>query len=300
MKKFLTLLLTLCLVASVVSSFAVVANAEDIQVSVGQSFEWNDQSADPKTKMAWYKSNGTSPDGLWKYKFYSLNKKVYQNLVINGNDFCWKTDAGNDDYGIGMARVRQVGKNFHPGYAADVVKEFTCPSGGSIQILSTVARQNDLKAGTSANGTSFAIYVEDRLVYPEEGGGEFLTLVSSEEQIIDVTVDVKKGERVRIHIGAIGEQSGDGINMANTITYKAVNDEDAGELSDTTFTNTRIENTNARPTLDVNNQGGNNNRLPSDNDGLSVGAIVGIVIGGVAVVGIAAVVVIVLKKKKQD
>ncbi len=300
MKKILTLLLALCLVASVVSSFAVVANAEDIQVSVGQTFEWNDQSGDPTTKMNWYRCEATSPDGLWKYRFYSLNRKVYQDLQISGNDYCWKAGAGTDDYGIGMARVRQVGKNFHPGYAADVVKEFTCPSGGSILISSIVSRQNDLKAGTTANGTSFAIYVEDRLVYPEEGGGDFLTLVSSEEQNIEVTVDVKKGEHVRIHIGAIGEQTSDGINMANTITYKSVNDEDAGELTDSTITDNRIENTNTRPTLDFDNQGGNSNRLPSDSDGLSVGAIVGIVVGAVAVVGIAAVVVIVLKKKKQD
>lgn len=302
MKKFLTLFLTLCLVVSFAACFAFSANAEEIKVSVGSSFEWNDNSGDAKTQMAWHKSGGKSADGLWKYQYYSLAKQVYKDMVACGKFFAWSSKATADDFGIGYARVMEYGTYFHPGYAADAVKVFTCPSGGSIQISTEVARKTDLKSGTSATGTSFAIYVEDKLVYPEEGGGEYLTLVSTEPQLIDVTVDVAKGERVRIHIGAIGEQSADGVLMKNTITYKSINDEVAGDISDKTLTNSRLDSTEDVPTLKP-NQGGNNNnnRLPTKNDGgLSTGAIIGIVAGVVAVAGIAVVVVIVLKKKKQD
>ncbi len=306
MKKFLTLFLTLCLVVSFAACFAVSANAEEeIKVSVGSSFEWNDNSGDAKTQMAWHKSGGKSADGLWKYQYYSVAKKIYKDMVAFGKAFAWSSKATDDDYGIGYARVSEYGLYFHPGYRADAVKVFTCPSGGTIQISTEIARRNIWQADSNTTPTSFAIYVEDRLVYPEAGGGDYFTLVSNEPQPIDVTVDVAKGERVRIHIGAINktdtksDQNGDGVTMKNTITYKAINENVAGDISDKTLENSRIEATYDQPT-NMPNQGGNNNKLPTRNDGMSVGAIIGIVAGVVAVAGIAVVAVIVLKKKKQD
>ncbi len=311
MKRILTFLLTLCLLASVATCFAFSANAEetDIKVTVGQSFAWNEQTTkatgDTKASANWSKSGGVSPDGLWNYKFYSLNKKIYRPLVYNGGNFAWSSKAGTDDGGVGMARVRNYGANFHPGYAADVVKEFTCPSGGTIQISSTVARKTDLASGTEATGTSFAIYVEDRLVYPEEGKGEYLTLVSTQTQTINITVEVAKNERVRIHIGAIGEQTNDDVDMSNTITYKSINDNVAEGLTEDTLVHSVITRTDdgfAGPDDDDNkdNNVGEDPRLPTRKEGLSTGAIIGIVAGAVAVVGIAVVVVIVLKKKQQE
>ncbi len=299
MKKFLTLFLTLCLLASFAACFAISANAEEeIKVSVGSAFEWNDNSGDAKTQMTWHKSEGKSADGLWKYQYYSLKKGVYKDMVAFGKQFAWSSKATGDDYGIGYARVGEYGLWFHPGYAADAVKVFTCPSGGTIQISTEIARKNDLKSGTTANGTSFAIYVEDQIVPID--GQDYITLVSTEPQQIDVTVDVAKGQRVRIHIGALGDQSSDGVIMKNVITYKSINDEVAGEVSDKTLTDGRLDSSEGIPTLKP-NQGGNNNKLPTKDDGgMSVGAIIGIVAGVVAVAGIAVVVVIVLKKKKQD
>ncbi len=309
MKKILTLFLILCLLASVATCFAFSANAEEkeIQVSVGQSFEWNDQSpavtGDPKSKLNWHKSGGVSPDGLWSYQFYALARKMYFNMHACGNDFAWNASSNTkNESGLDWARVLNLGKSFHPDVAADVVKVFKCPSGGTIQISSIVARTTDLKSGSSATGTSFAIYVEDRLVYPEEGDGEYLTLVSTDEQTIDVTVDVAKGERVRIHIGAIGDNSNDGVNMSNVITYKTVNNNAAEGVTEDTLvfsTISRTEDTPDLPDTNDSNTGGGS-KLPVKNDGLSTGAIIGIVAGVVAVVGIAVVVVIVLKKKKQD
>lgn len=304
MKKILTVILSLCLLASLATCFAVSAHAEEkIEVTVGQVFEWNDQSTDATTQLAWRTGKGTSPDGLWKYQFYSLNKKVYQDLVwADGGQYAWTNKPGSDDSGIGYARVRQYGKNFHPANAADVVKVFTAPSGGTIFVSTTLNRDNDVQAGGTSNGSSFAIYVEDRLVYPEEGNGEFLTLVSSTPQTVEVTFDVKAGERVRFHIGAIGNQGGDSTNMSNTITYKSVNDEVAGDLTDKTVTVTQYGTGVYKPPIpggDDDANGGDRD-LPTRNDGLPTGAIVGIVIGAVAVVAIAVVVVIVLKKKKTE
>ncbi len=303
MKKILIFSLTLCLLVSAVTCFAVSASAEEeIEVTVGQVFEWNDQSGELTTQRAWTRSNGVSPDGLWKYQFYAIEKGIYQDMVLaSGGFFAWNNNPGSDDNGLGYARVRNYGANFHPGSKADAVKVFTCPSGGTIQISSTVARQSDLTAGGKATGSSFAIYVENRLVYPEQGNGEYLTLVSKNPQTIDVTVEVAKNERVRIHIGAIGDQGSDGVDMSNTITYKSVNDTVGEQASETTMVVTGFEDgkTNVKPPLKGDDDGGDRD-LPVEDKGPSVGLIVGIAVGAVAVVGIAVAVVVVLKKKKQE
>ncbi len=306
MKKILTVFLAVCLLASLATCFAFSSSAaEEIDVTAGSKFEWNDQSGDAKKQTAWRTGKGKSPDGLWQYHFYSLVKKMYQPMVFaNGAQYAWTTNPGGDDSGLGYARVRELGKNFHPAVAADVVKTFYCPAGGTIEITSTLARQMDLVAGTSQTGTSFAIYVEDRLVYPEEGGGEFLTLVSTAPQTVTVTVEVAKNERVRFHIGAIGDQGSDGVNMENTIVYKSVDDSKvADEKSDTKWQNSVYVNPDL-PTdqinNNVNNNNNNNNNNTNNDGGISAGAIIGIVVGAVSVVGIAVAVVVILKKKKQD
>ncbi len=295
MKKVLTVFLTLCLLVSLATCFAFSASAEeqDITVTVGQVFEWNDQSKDLQSKIAWSKKN-KSPDGLWKYQFYSLTKKIYKDMVysVAYSAYAWSTNPTQDDSGIGYCRVREFGKNFHPGYAGDTVKVFTCPSGGTIQITNVLSRSTDLVSGTDANGTSFAIYVEDRKVFPENE--EYLTLVSTSPQIEELTIDVAKNERIYFHIGAIGDNTEDGVNMTNTITYKTIND-DVAEIQSQTDTNSA---TSSKKPNSGNQNNNNSNNLPVKKDGLPVGAIIGIV--AAAVVVVAVVVVIVLKKKKQN
>ncbi len=312
MKKILTILLSLCLLVSLATCLAMVTTgAEEATVTVGQVFEWNDQSkavsGDAATELAWRKGKATSPDGNWKYSFYALEKKVYRPVVIATNNiYAWTSNPGSDDGGIGYARVREFGKNFHPASKADIVKTFICPSGGSIQISSTVARDNNLVAG-KGTGTSFAIYKENTegrtLIYPEAGAGEYITLVDTNPQTFEVTVDVAKGERIHIHIGAIEDQGGDAVDMENTVIYKSISDaEVGGVITDGTVGNTSSFGRDyTDPVLgDKNQSNGGSNAQGNNGGGLPTSAIVGIVIGAVAVVGIAVAVVIILKKKKQN
>ncbi len=311
MKKFLTLFLALCLIASIATCFVISANAEEeFEVEVGLPYEWNDQSEKPNGAMKWRNSKGVSADGLWQYHYYWLDapegENPYRPLKFCGSisGFAWNSIVGGDDNGVGYARVLDVGKNFHPASKADVVKTFYCPSGGTIEIKSVLARENDVTPGGEANGTSFAIYVEDRLVYPEEGGGEYLILDSTASQEVTVRVDVAKNERVRIHVGAMGDQSSDKISMENSITYKELNDSEVEAETDTVITPSYNNGNNSNDADDNNNVGNNGGNIQNNNNnnkgGISTGAIVGIVVGAVAVVVVAAVVIIILKKKKQD
>lgn len=305
MKKFLCILLTLSLALSLVTLFAVSAHAEGekIDVTVGQSFEWGDQSADLNTRRNWGNSKGVSPDGLWRYQFYALSKKVYSDMVYcsSAGGFAWSANAGSDDMGLGYARVRNYGVNFHPATGADTVKVFTCPSGGTIQISTTVARASAVPTDGSSNGTSFAIYLEDRLIYPEAGGGEFRALTETAPQNIDVTVDVKAGERVRIHIGAMGNQGSDSVNMTNVITYKAVNSDTAEIVESSGPLHGTLTDPATYTIPDVQDNDGNSpdRDLPTKNGG-GFPIVAVIIIVAVVAVAAAGVVIVVLKKKKQN
>ena len=303
MKKVLTILLSVCLLASMVATFAVGASAaEDIEVTVGQKFEWNDQSGDAESMKAWLRSKGTSPDGLWKYQVYVLAKDIYLNTVISSNFFAWNATPGNT--GLGYARARNHGKNFHPGEAADIVKVFTFPSGGTVTVDSTVARQNEWVTGTGTP-SSFAVYLDDKLVYPTSG--EYETLTSTTPRDISFDIDVAKNQRLYIHIGCVdGDQGSDAVDMSNTITYKAVNDTSVELGSDATFTLTGITNTvdvtlNPGDVPTDDNSSRTSGKLPpigGNDDSSSTGLIIGVVAAVVVVAAVA--VVIVVKKKKQD
>jgi hypothetical protein len=103
MKKILAFCLVLCVFASMAASFAVSASADDIQVSIGQKFEYNSQAATNEAQLAWRKQAGSS-DGLWQYEMYSLEQGIamavdpnrkgrlmikYAIGIKNSFDFCW-------------------------------------------------------------------------------------------------------------------------------------------------------------------------------------------------------------------
>ncbi|MBQ5820600.1 MAG: hypothetical protein IIW31_05140 [Clostridia bacterium] len=295
MKKILALVLTLCVALSMAVAFGSMANAKEneIDVTVGMRFEYN--AAESVVK--WMGDKGTSPDGLWAYKVQPLARPgVYMNVVINdGPYYAWANPSG--DTGLGYARVRDLGTNFHPGTDADIVKVFYCPSGGTIKLDTIIRRATEfvVQEGSENTPTSLAIYVEDRKVFPE-GGDEYMAITKAEDQTYSVTFDVKKNERVYIRIGAIGQQSGDAVVMSNTVTYEAVND-GVADPTDITLTT-------SRPTVEApttTSRPANTNRDPigrPKNDGPNVGLIIGIVAAVVVVGGAAAFIFI--KKKNSS
>ena len=301
MKKVLVLMLSLCLLASLCAAFALSVSAEEaVDVTVGMSFEWNDQSGDPASQEACRTGKGKSPDGLWQYMFYSLEKKVYGTMVFTTDFYAWSITPG--DTKLGFARARNYGANFHPGETADIVKVFTVPSGGTVTVDSTVARQYDWVADSGNTPSSFAVYLDDQLVYPTSGAS-YETLVSATPQNITFDLDVKANQRIYFHIGCVdGHQAGDGVDMSNTITYKSVNDEVGEDLGPVTLEKPTVI-TNTVPLDDLTdkttdgNKVSNNPGIASAEESSSVGLIIGIVAAVVVVIGVV-VAVIVIKKKK--
>lgn len=302
MKKILTVLLSLCLLVSLAACFAISANAEEseeISVTVGQKFEWNNQKGDIAKQKAWTGGKGKSPDGLWKYQFFAHTKQVYGDLVYAPSVYCyaWTKDVGSSEDGFNYARVREYGSNFHPGKEADVVKVFTCPSGGTIELQTIATRV--FEVGEGATGTSIAIYLEDQLVYPAEGGGDYLLLDDTTTHDFKVTVDVAKNQRIYIHVGAVDKHiSGDAIIMENYVTYKAVNDTSA-ETSDKTVSFDIPTAEQEDLTLTDMDATGSVGGSDTQGNQSSAGWVLWVVIAAVAVVILVVVVVIVKKKKAQ-
>ena len=299
MKKILALLLMLVLSVSTVTCAVLFADAEetDVEVTVGMKFEWN-QNTD--TVPQWISNKGHSADGLWSYKVNPINRPgYYMDMFITGDltpYYAWNKTPG--DTGLGYARAGNYGGSFHPGELGDIVKIFYCPSGGTIKLDTVIRRNYEFVAeeGSYTTPTSLSIFVEDRKVFPA-GADEYMSITSTQDQTYSITFDVKKNERVYIHIGAIGNQNGDEVWMSNTITYEAINNEVADDISDVTLENTR--DTVEAPSST--NKPTNTNRPPianPKNDGPNVGLIIGIVAAVVVVVG--AVAFIFIKKKKAE
>lgn len=295
MKKVLTIILSLCLLVALATCVVFSSNGEEIKVTVNQKFSYNSQKGTPESEGAWWKTHG-SEDGLWKYQYFALGRQIYKDMVFSSSTSSYAWHATPGDTGIGYARVSEYGAKFHPAIEADVAKVFTCPSGGTVDISTTISRIADLVNDGEATGTSFAIYVGDEMVYPESGTP--LTLVSTEEKEIEITdIPVAKNQPIYFQIGALGNQAGDAVHMENTVTYRSVTDEEVDPVSDVSITFHRPSNT-----LDVGGKTTDGSgRVPGSKDGgLSTGAIIGIVVGGVAVVGIAAAAVVIVKKKKEQ
>lgn len=297
MKKILTVFLSLCLLASLATCFALSSHAEEseeIVVTVGQKFEWNSQSGSTESQLAWRSGGGKSPDGLWKYMIYATVRGIYQPTCYAPvpQAYAWTTMPGDAD-GVGYARVRDFGGNFHPDNLADIVKVFTCPSGGTIDIQTTIARVSDILSDKD-NGTSFAIYLDDQLIYPTSD--EYLTLSSTAPMEIPLEdIEVSKNQCIYFQIGSIGNRGSDAVTMSNTITYRKIND---SEVDETTVSNLEFSSISENYTIpDLNDD---NDLISKKDKGSSAGAIIGIVVGAVAVVGIAAAAVVIVKKKKEE
>ncbi len=198
----------------------------DVEVVVGQTFEWNDQSATEETQEAWRTGGGKSPDGLWKYQIYVPQKSFYLDVVFSEHGYAWHATPGST--GLGYARARDYGFNFHPAEMADIVKTFYVPADGTISVDTTIARVNEWVQG-NGTPTSFAIYLDDKLVYPSDGS-RYQEITSTTPLDISVELEVQKNQALHIHIGCVNDdQSSDAVNMINSVFYLSLASESGGD-----------------------------------------------------------------------
>lgn len=302
MKRTLSILCCLCLVLSMAAALTLNASAE-VEVTLGQEFAYNGAST-AEERLAW-RTHNPSEDGLWKYMFYHLGKGVYSDMKsvkTQGAQYSWNgTEASNSGTGdFDYCLVREYGKNFHPGSGADVCKAFICPTGGTVNIRTTIYRANEWTSESKGTPTGFAIFVGAKQIFPESGSG-YESITSKTPREITCTAEVLQGEQIIFRINCIdGDKASDAVYMENFVSYSAIN-RDGPVVTDTntglvaSYHDIDVDVT--IPTLVDTDVSGNADTASS---GLSTGAIVGIVIGAVVVVGAAVAAILIVKKKKEN
>lgn len=294
MKKNLRFLLSFVLaVALVLTSFTMVgfaAGEDEVDVTVGSVFEYNKLDASSETRKAWSEKNS-----MWIYQYYHHNEQIWRTMVYNAPYARWQTP--NDIFNY--AYVRNYGDNFHPAKQAETAKTFICPSSGTINFVTKVARVAEFTEESVGTPTSLRILLNDEVVYPTDGT-PYQEMRSTTEQEIRLTLDVYKNDRVRVVIGSInGDNGSDALLMSNTVTYTAVSDEEQPDPSvitdDATKTNSSSVPSTSDDPIDTRPVNTDNNSSKEEG-GMNPALIVGIVVG---VIVVAAIVIFIIKKKRS-
>lgn len=157
----------------------------------------------------------------------------FEYCTAGGTDFKPMTVAFVDRYSREMyvagwetypySYVDALGKKYHPALEADTVKTFTVPYSGVINLNTVVKRYVEYDStSASATPTTLRILLNDMQVYPTGRGETGISLTSTTAQSFDVSINVLKGDKVRVVVGSDGNCNSDALNMQNTVTYKHV------------------------------------------------------------------------------
>ncbi len=182
-------------------------NTPELCVSDKDSFSVNDSQFAANAMGNWsfeYRdSNDTFGDMTYQY-VEKYNKYMY------ASD--WTAHAYN--------YVDLLGVKMHPAKTRDVVKTYTAPHDGRIEMAVKVARYFEYVAEGSQNPTSLRVYKNNEQIWPTNGGQKEIT--SATAATYRICADVRTGDKIRCVVGSMGNTTQDGISMYNTVTYRAV------------------------------------------------------------------------------
>ena len=183
-------------------------------VTVGSSFTY--------TKA----DNWGMNDGIWSWQWALADSEDFSDMVfttVEGQGEVYAADWEKYPY----CAARSGGINVHPNIDADAARVFTAPASGWVTVSASVARTAELVVAKKNTPTSFRILLENTTVYPTTGDYRILTSTATEE--LSVRAFVKKGEKLRFIVGAMGNQTSDAVNLQTTVTYDTV-EANAGEI----------------------------------------------------------------------
>ena len=207
---------TLCLVLTAVLLLGLLpATGASDGVQPGDSFTYSKAEH-------WGTDNG-----IWSWQWAEYDSNDFSDMTfttVEGQGEVYAADWEKYPY----CAARSGGINVHPNINADAARVFTAPASGWVTIHATVARTAEVVAKTKATPTSFRILLEDTTVYPTKG--DYRILSTTETEDISVEAFVKKGEKLRFVVGAMGNQTSDAVNLQTTVTYETVESDEADPL----------------------------------------------------------------------
>lgn len=160
--------------------------------------------------MNWGKGNTTTSDGLWKYEWFARETETFAPMTWNGTGSYYEApfetaDASDPHW---YCRIRSHGTNMHPGAQADATITFIAPEAGAIRYTVNITRQ----VVPTPDGNTIRVMVNDKII-PIQGAEDYL-LNDANTLSLDLTINVEKGDLVRLMIGSQGNSSSDGVNFS--------------------------------------------------------------------------------------
>ncbi len=167
--------------------------------------------------------------GNWSFEYRDSNdtfgNMTYQ-YVEKYSKYMYASDWNAHAYNY----VDSLGVKLHPAKARDVVKTYTVPHDGRVEMTIKIARYNEYVAEGSKNPTSLRVYKNNEQIWPTNGSQKEIT--SATAVTIRVHTDVRVGDKIRCVVGSMGNTTNDAVSMYNTVTYRAVGSRELAAFMD--------------------------------------------------------------------
>ena len=157
------------------------------------------------SEACWARQENPTSDGLWEFAYFDPDTREYSLMTWHENRRFFhipETSATYEDPNH-YCRHRLNGYGMHPGVRARAVKSFRCPHGGKVDVFFSVGRENPLRKDDTPCWVQ--LYHNDRPL------GEPVILDSFEPALLTASVTVCEGDRIRLHLDAMGNRKRDGI-----------------------------------------------------------------------------------------
>ena len=165
-----------------------------------QTYEWN------FSEDNWGKGCNPTHDGLWEFAYYNPKTKEYGLMEWDAKGNYFQAPLPEKDYYMHpnwCCRNRDKGDGMHPGRATHAVRTFLCPDSGTVEVFFSVGRLKKMRPCD----TPCAL----QLWHDDNPLDEPLVLIDSHVHYVTATVQVQKGDRIRLHLDPMGNHVADGI-----------------------------------------------------------------------------------------
>lgn len=161
------------------------------------------------TPEQWDEGRNPTADGLWEFEYFDRRTDTFHRMIYDPRLRYFEAPYLRAEANIDptyYCRSRGEGYGLHPGVKADAVRSFLCPHGGEVELFISLGRTSGLHDGS--NPCAVRIYHNATPLLPEDGP----VILSDREPVrLRGTVRVKKGDRIRIVLDAMGHIGRDGI-----------------------------------------------------------------------------------------
>ncbi len=166
----------------------------------------------------WMKGENPSHDGVWEYEYYDPMTENYSKMLWGEGRFEAPYEKESISDPNWYCRNRSWGYGMHPGKGVQAVRTFRCPYDGIVDVFFSAARISKVRPPRTP--CSLQLRHNGQLIFPEENA---VVLQDVTAAFLTVTRTVRKGDRISLHVDAMGNISSDGILLyRQRVRYQSI------------------------------------------------------------------------------